>query len=53
MKEIENLIQQINDALEPISKEIEQNLKSLEKYTGVEETYTYDPITMEDIKKAE
>ena len=52
MDEIEKLIQQINNTLKPISDDIEKNLKILEKYTGVKETYTYTPITMDDIKDA-
>lgn len=50
MDEMEKLIQQINDSLKPISDNIENNLKRLEKFTGEPNNYSYKPLNIEEIQ---
>lgn len=51
-KEMEKLLQYVNDSFAPIYEDMEKDLKELEYITGVTETYDFTPITMEDIENA-
>lgn len=50
LKDIDKILENLNSSFEPISKEIEQNLKKLEKITGIKEDYSFKPFSMEDLK---
>jgi hypothetical protein len=50
LKDMDKILENLNSAFEPISKEIEQNLKKLEKITGIKEDYSFKPFSMEDLK---
>ena len=49
--QIEKILQELNNAFEPIGKDIEKKLKTLESITGVKEDYSFKPFTMDDITK--
>jgi len=49
LKELENIIQNINESLQPISNEINDNLNFLTHFLNEENTYKFDKITMDEI----
>lgn len=48
--QMEKILQELNNAFEPIGKDIEKKLKTLESITGVKEDYSFKPLTMEDLQ---
>ena len=49
--QMEKILQELNNAFEPIGKDIEKKLKVLESITGVKEDDSFKPFTMDDITK--
>lgn len=50
---MEKMLQDLNDAFDPIMQDMESNLKILQDFVGDKSGLDFNPITMEDISQEE
>lgn len=50
---MEKILQDLNDAFDPIMQDMESNLKILQDFVGDKSGLDFNPITMEDISQEE
>lgn len=50
---MEKMLQDLNDAFDPIMQDMESNLKILQDFVGDKSGLNFNPITMEDISQEE